>query len=187
MGPPAARSRHETLLERLKDNPIRNEEELDSAKRARGYLDNVRYKFRKSDDPEDEQKVEQANAATNLLRQRIAEYETGVAAQTPASSQLKRGGGGFKTVAREAVAKDLEGRPIKDADEYNLVKKYKQAAYQRSRDLIKDLETGKIQQHNMTREEIAAESDRQAAQAEFFKQKLKEFEANPKAKAKAKA
>ena len=39
----------------------------------------------------------------------------------------------------------------------------------------------------MTREEIAAESDRQAAQSNFLKQKLKEFDANPKATAKAKA
>ena len=39
----------------------------------------------------------------------------------------------------------------------------------------------------MTRAEIAAESDRQAAQSDFLQQKLKEFDANPKAKAKAKA
>ena len=85
------------------------------------------------------------------------------------------------------MATDLEGRPIKDADEYKQVKKYQHAAYQRSRDLAKDLETGKIQQHTMTREEIAAERDRQAAQSDFLKQKLKDFEAKGKAKAMAKA
>ena len=67
----------------------------------------------------------------------------------------------------------MEGRPIKDADEHKQVKKYQHAAQQRSRDLA--------------REESAAERDREAAQAEFFMQKLKEFEAIEKAKAKAKA
>ena len=123
--------------------------------------------MRQSEKPEDNQKVEQANLATNLLRQRIAEYASGVVTQTPASSQSKKGG--FNTVAREAVAKELEGRPIKDADEYKQVKRYQHAAHQRSRDLA--------------REESAAERDREAAQSEFFKQKLKEFQAMEKAKA----
>ena len=39
----------------------------------------------------------------------------------------------------------------------------------------------------MTRDEIAAERDRQAAQSDFLKQKLKYFEAKAKATAKAKA
>ena len=170
MDPPAARSRYGTFIERLKDNPIRNEKELETAVLARTALQRVRHKFRDSEDPADKQKIEQANIATNLVRQRIAEYASGVAAQTPASSELKTGG--YKTVAREAMAKELEGRPIKDAEEYTQVKKYQKSAQQRSRDLA---------------EGSAAERDRETAQAEFFKQKLKEFEALEEAKAKAKA
>ena len=76
MGPPAWRSPYHVFFERLKDNPISNEEELGTAKRARAHLDKVRFNLRKSENPEDAPKVEQANIATNLVRQRIAEYES---------------------------------------------------------------------------------------------------------------
>jgi hypothetical protein len=130
--PPRRQSQYDFFINRLKTQPIRDDEELAIAQSgARAHLDQLRARLKRSERPEDSERLEEVNIATNLLKQRIAQYISPVALPKlpPPAPQVKRGGGGYRAVAGELLAAELQTRGIRSAEEEEAARKRQHAAY----------------------------------------------------------
>ena len=76
---------------------------------ARAHLGQLRAGLKRSECPEDSERLGEVNIATNLLKQRVAQCISPVALPKlpPPGHQVKRGGGGYRAVAGELLAAEL--------------------------------------------------------------------------------
>ena len=162
-------------MRQLVTDSIRDEEHLEEARKQLHRIGRIRVDINRSDAPDKDQKLSSLDRWHELLRRRIAEKEGGVTLNVPI--KLTKGGG-YKITLGEQLAKDLETREIRDADENERVRKRIQADFQEATVLqkqISELETLQPPEYEQKVAGLKTQLDMVKSRLEFLRGKRRTY------------